>query len=128
MLKKFLFISIGIIFLTNALAYAGGRIISTSYTRDEVRVKVSVDNKGGWLGCSFYTSQGRIDLEAKQVVGEDIGVFAIPEGAYKCEVALWRERWNSDDPDGPDPENAWGKVNGYYLWYELGRGTINFHN
>jgi len=106
------------------LAYAGGRIVNLSYNRDEVRVKVSVDNKGGWLGCSFYTSQGRIDLEAKQVVGEDTVVFAIPEGAYKCEVALWRERWNSGE--GPDPENAWGKVNGYYLWDPLGRETINF--
>lgn len=108
------------------LAYAGGRIVNLSYNRDEVRVKVSVDNQGAWLGCSFYTSQGRIDVEAKQVVGEDTVVFAIPEGADKCEVALWRERWNSGDRDGPDPENAWGKVNGYYLWDKLGRETINF--
>lgn len=106
------------------LAYAGGNVTIASYNREEIKVKVSVDNKGGWVGCSFYTSQGRIDTEARQVVGEDALVFKIPEGAYKCEVALWRQRWDSGK--GPDPKNAWGKINGYYLWEELSRDRVNF--
>lgn len=124
MLRRILVISVGIVFLASTLVYAGGRIVSLSYNREEVRIKISVDNKGGWLGCSFFTSHGREYLDAKYVVGEDVVVYTIPHGAYKCEVALYRENWNRGD--GPDPENAWGIKNGYYLWNVLSRDSINF--
>lgn len=105
-------------------AYARGSVSIVSFSREETKVKVYVDNKGGWLGCSFYTSCGRVDIKARRVVGEDVIIFKIPDGAYRCEVALWRQCWNTGK--GPDPDNAWGKINGYYLWEELSRDRVNF--
>lgn len=125
MLKKVAVLTILMIALSISV-FAAARFVSISYNREEVKVKVSVDSQGAWVGCSFYTPDGRIDAEAKQVVGDDIVTFGIPEGASKCEVALWRERWNNGE--GPDPANAWGEINGYYLWNEISRESINFSN
>lgn len=124
MLRKILLISVGIILSVSTFVYAGGKIVTYSYNRQEVKVKISVDNEGAYLGCSFFTNSGRQDLPARFVVGEDVVVYEIPPGTYRCEIALWRESYNSGE--GPDPDNAWGLKNGYYLWGELDRKIINF--
>lgn len=106
------------------ISWAGGSILSLSeMDSDELRVYVDVDNEGCYVGCSFYTPSGRVDMYPEYIVGKDIVFFSIPDDAFKAEVALWRNKYKYGA--GPDPYNGWAKENGYYLWNELDRDRIN---
>lgn len=111
-------------FVFVAIAIAGGSIDGL-YENDsgELSVRVSIDSEGCYVGCSFYLSDGsRVDMDAEFAVGNDTIHFSIPDGAYKAEVALWREKYKLGE--GPDPDNGWAKENGYYLWDEIDRDVI----
>ncbi len=82
-----------------------------------IRVMANVP-KGGYVGCSYWVADKRTDLPAQHIVGKDVIFFDVPLNA-KCEVALWKEKYSLGK--GPDPDNAWAKKNGYYLYGELDR-------
>jgi len=120
MFKKMFILGCGL-FMIAALVYAAGYIINVEVVEDAqvIRVEVSVDNEGTYVGCSFYTPYGREDIKPEFVTGKDVAVFKFPSNARSYEVALWREKHRFGS--GPDPDNAWGRENGYYLWNEIDR-------
>lgn len=120
MLRK-IFISGLLLLVVSSLVYAAGSIVNVSVDKKEqtLIVEVSVDNKGAYLGCSIYTSRGRQDRDARFITGDDMARYKFPSDSTRYEVALWREKYKTGT--GPDPDNAWGKINGYYLWNQLDR-------
>jgi len=119
MFKKVTLFVLAILALA-VFVYAGGSITGVFAQKNgDLRIDVSVDDVGAYLGCSVYTKSGRIDAPAKFVVGDDIVIIGLPEDAVAYEVALWRKKY--DFGKGPDPYNGWAKTNGYYLWDEMDR-------
>lgn len=119
--------------LLGTIGYARpiNRIVSVDVVTDEGQIGVRVRcDSGGWLGCSVYTRDGRVDLYPEYLVEIDTIFFELPSRAYKVVVALWEEKY--DYGEGPDPDNPWAEENGYYLWGELdrvevSRGDRNWH-
>lgn len=127
MMKKLIFVFISFFIGMSAICANGYiRDVVVDDQTDVLRVTVSVGQKGAYSRCIFYTSDKRkVEKGPIFVVGNETLVFIIPPKAQAYQVGLWREKYKYRT--GPDINNLFAKVHGYYLWGKLDeeRGKID---
>ena len=134
MSKKVVFyglvIALAIPFGATSLAKTGGKIVShaaaiSPYTWDgyennyivHIKATVTGHDSDDWVGCSV----GDTDLPAKPIgtSRETIEWDTRGNTGDNYTIALWDGQYNSGE--GPEPQNSWGRKNGYYMSGELDR-------
>ena len=136
--KKYLLIiglvATGILIISQSLCFSARKptnmITGVNYPPSMERIEVSFTcEEPCWLGCTIWLQLDRwekvVDLPPAQVLGTQtvtIGTLEYARNMKKFAVALWKEKYKSGQ--GPDPSNAAGKKNGFYMYGLLDRMTI----
>lgn len=85
--------------------------------RVHIKATVVGHDSNDWAGCtvgnedlpakSIGTSRETVEWETRGNTGDDYT------------IALWDKKYGYGE--GPDPDNSWGRKNGYYMYEELDR-------